>query len=148
MWLVREALDGSVVHTDGRPLAKLDHLAQTHAGSREVCIMADRVHELSRLFPRHGSTCRGLAARSPWRGDKLASSGYVLMGAQQRTGNSRSLVVSCIEAAAGWSKVSQGCSRPARVTELPQLPTLHLPQLSKPPSHRAHSAQLPAHAEA
>ena len=35
--------------------------------------------------------------------------------------------------------MSQGCSRPARVTDLPQLPTLHLPQLSKPPSHRARS---------
>jgi len=72
-----------VLHTDGRPLAELDHLAQTHAGSREVCIMADRVHELGRLFPRHGWACRGLAARSPRGVDKLASSGYVLARAQQ-----------------------------------------------------------------
>lgn len=86
-------MDQVELHTHRWPLAELDHLAQTHAGSREVCIMADRVHELSRLFPRHGCACRGLAARSPRGVDKLASSGYVLAIAQQRKENSGVTVV-------------------------------------------------------
>jgi hypothetical protein len=86
-------VDRVVLHTHRGPLAELDHLTQTHAGSREVCIMADCVHELSRLFPRHGCACRGLAARSPRRIDKLASSGYVLAIAQQRNDNSGVTVV-------------------------------------------------------
>jgi hypothetical protein len=86
-------VNGVILQTDGRPLAELDHLAQTHAGSREVCIMADRVHELSRLFPRHGCACRGLAARNPRGVDKLASSGYVLASAQQKRDKSGVAVV-------------------------------------------------------
>jgi hypothetical protein len=142
-------LDGFVLHTDGRPLAELDHLAQTHAGSREVCIMADRVHELSRLFPRHdGSACRGLAARSPWRGDKLASSGCVLASAQQKKDNLLSLVVCCTVASSGRvesesrmlearprhrpSPVAHSAPSPALKTSIApsSFTCLHMPRLS------------------
>lgn len=39
--------------TSGRFLAKLDHLAQAHAGGREAGIVADGVHQALALFPRH-----------------------------------------------------------------------------------------------
>ena len=51
------------VLTDRRRLAKLYHLPQTHSGSREVGIMADRVHEPVSPFPRHTGDSRGKAFR-------------------------------------------------------------------------------------
>jgi hypothetical protein len=122
------------LHTDGWPLAELDHLAQTHAGSREVCIMADRVHELSRLFPRHGCACRGLAAKSPRGVDKLASSGYVLANAQQRRRDKSGVTVVCGIAGRSSSKRAESESRvreAARVTDVrsPVAPTAPSPAL-------------------
>ena len=136
-------MDGFVLHTDGRPLAELDHLAQTHAGSREVCIMADRVHEFSRLFPRHGCACRGLAARSPWRGDKLASSGGVLASAQQKKDNLLSLGV-CCTVASGRRVESESRMLEARPRHRPS-PVAHCTFPSSQNLHRTEHINICLH---
>jgi hypothetical protein len=139
------------LHTDGWPLAELDHLAQTHAGSREVCIMADRVHELSRLFPRHGCACRGLAAKSPRGVDKLASSGYVLANAQQRRSDKSGVTVVCGIAGRSSSKRAESESRvregrPRHRRSFPSCAHCTFP--SSQNLHRTELIHLPSHAEA
>lgn len=60
---------GENQRTSGRLIAKLHHLAQAHAGGRELCIVADGVHELLGRLPRHGGRA-GWGAATRQRGEE------------------------------------------------------------------------------
>lgn len=58
---------GRCKRTDRGLLPKLDHLAQAHAGSGELGIVTDGIHQALRGFPRHDGRIFGVGGRGRGR---------------------------------------------------------------------------------